>query len=107
VLIDEADVFLEERSLDFFRSELVAVFLRELEYFQGILIMTTNRLKRFDTAFQSRIHVALKFNELDEDARLSVWKSALPADCEISEDAIRKLAKKEVNGRQVGIPTCR
>ncbi|KAI9761178.1 MAG: hypothetical protein M1840_002010 [Geoglossum simile] len=101
VLIDEADVFLEERSLDFYRSELVAVFLRELEYFQGILIMTTNRLKRFDPAFQSRIHVALKFNDLDEDARLSVWKSALPAGFGVGGDIVRKLAKKEVNGRQI------
>ena len=37
LLIDEADVFLEERSLhDLERNAMVAVFLRELEYFRGI-----------------------------------------------------------------------
>ena len=44
VLIDEADVFLEERSLhDLERNAMVAVFLRQLEYYRGILFLTTNR----------------------------------------------------------------
>ena len=35
LLIDEADVFLEERSLhDLQRNAMVAVFLRQLEYYQ-------------------------------------------------------------------------
>ena len=101
MLIDEADVFLEERSLDFFRSELVAVFLRELEYFQGILMLTTNRVKRFDKALQSRIHLALKFQELDEDARLCVWRSSLPPSCGISSDDVERLAKRPANGGEV------
>ncbi|KAJ6576122.1 hypothetical protein DFH09DRAFT_1453903 [Mycena vulgaris] len=58
VLIDEVDVFLEERgTADVERNAMVAVFLRQLEYFQGILFMTTNRVKQFDAAFQSRIHL--------------------------------------------------
>jgi hypothetical protein len=36
VLLDEADVFLEERSLDNLqRNALVSVFLRIIEYFDG------------------------------------------------------------------------
>lgn len=49
VLIDEADVFLEQRSLhDLERNAMVAVFLRHLEYYPAILFLTTNRVKTFD-----------------------------------------------------------
>ncbi|KAJ6576113.1 P-loop containing nucleoside triphosphate hydrolase protein [Mycena vulgaris] len=64
VLIDEADVFLEERgTADVDRNAMVAVFLRQLEYFQGILFLTMNRVKQFDAAFQSRIHLSLRYTE--------------------------------------------
>lgn len=55
LLLDEADVFLEKRSIhDIHRNALVSIFLRLLEYFQGILFLTTNRVETFDDAFQSR-----------------------------------------------------
>lgn len=43
-LFDENDVFQEERSqADLQRNALVSVFLRVLEYYDGILILTSNR----------------------------------------------------------------
>ena len=61
LLLDEADVFLEARTAqDIHRNALVSIFLRLLEYFQGILFLTTNRVSTFDDAFQSRIHIALR-----------------------------------------------
>ncbi|KAK3941752.1 P-loop containing nucleoside triphosphate hydrolase protein [Diplogelasinospora grovesii] len=57
VLLDEADVFLAERDDDSLsRNAITSIFLRHLEYYQGILLLTTNRLDSFDEAFQSRIH---------------------------------------------------
>ncbi|OBZ76249.1 hypothetical protein A0H81_02954 [Grifola frondosa] len=86
VLIDEADVFLEERSLAFLeRNAMVAVFLRQLEYFRGILFLTTNRVRVFDEAFQSRIH---KVNGDSPDGGLT-------------KDELHVLAEKKVNGRQI------
>jgi len=67
LLLDEADVFLERRPVhDLQRNALVSIFLRLLEYFQGILFLTTNRVETFDEAFQSRIHMALRYNDLDK-----------------------------------------
>ncbi|KAK3299450.1 uncharacterized protein B0H64DRAFT_439821 [Chaetomium fimeti] len=44
LLLDEADVFLAERSpQDFERNSLVAVFLRVFEFYAGVLFLTTNR----------------------------------------------------------------
>lgn len=46
VLLDESEVFLEERTqADLERNALVSVFLRALEYYDGILILTSNRGK--------------------------------------------------------------
>jgi hypothetical protein len=76
-LIDEANVFMEARtannlernelvsgSSSFFSNLLItnltlAVFLRTLEYFPGIMILTTNRMRNLDSAFESRIDISL------------------------------------------------
>jgi len=56
VLLDEAEVFLQERNLeDLQRNALVSVFLRVLEYYDGTLILTSNRVATFDEDFNSRI----------------------------------------------------
>lgn len=40
LLLDEADIFLQERDVhDVKRNALVSIFLRELEYFDGILFV--------------------------------------------------------------------
>ncbi|KAJ7651008.1 AAA family ATPase [Roridomyces roridus] len=106
LLIDEADVFMEKRTLkDVHRNALVSVFLRLLEYYQGILFLTTNRVNTFDPAFQSRIHMALKYENLEADARKQLWKdflSKLPAGgAVISEEGYDVLAAHDINGRQI------
>ncbi|KAF7323754.1 AAA domain-containing protein [Mycena kentingensis (nom. inval.)] len=103
VLIDEADVFLERRSLhDLERNAMVAVFLRHVEYYRGILFLTTNRVQAFDEAFLSRIHVALHFSDLTEPSRAQVWRAFVArAGVSVVEDEIAQLAKREVNGRQI------
>ncbi|KAG1873648.1 P-loop containing nucleoside triphosphate hydrolase protein [Suillus subalutaceus] len=75
VLIDEADVFLEQRSLhDLERNALVSVALKVFEYHRGVLFLTTNRIKTFDDAFLSRFSIAIKYPELDASARLTIWQ---------------------------------
>ncbi|KAL1948292.1 hypothetical protein VTO73DRAFT_12367 [Trametes versicolor] len=110
VLIDEADVFLERRSLhDLERNAMVAVFLRHVEYYRGILFLTTNRITAFDPAFLSRIHVALHFGELSLAARTQVWRAflrkagiAAPAPgVDAEAQFVARLAAREVNGRQI------
>ncbi|KAI0752500.1 P-loop containing nucleoside triphosphate hydrolase protein [Daedaleopsis nitida] len=106
ILIDEADVFLEQRSLhDMIRNAMVAVFLRHVEYYRGILFLTTNRVKAFDEAFLSRIHVALHFHELTKDARKQVWTAFLKKvgvePSVFGEHFLDRLADREVNGRQI------
>jgi hypothetical protein len=49
------------------------VFLRALDYFQGILFLTTNRVGHFDEAFMSRIHLSLGYEPLSDNARNKIW----------------------------------
>ncbi|KAI0180993.1 P-loop containing nucleoside triphosphate hydrolase protein [Hypoxylon sp. FL1284] len=78
VLLDEADIFMATRGdLDLARNAIVSVFLRELEYFQGIILLTTNRATAIDPAFQSRIHFTMHYPDLDEKGRRAIWRSFL------------------------------
>jgi hypothetical protein len=56
-------------------SQIVTVFLRALDYFQGILFLTTNRVGSFDEAFMSRIHVQIGYDPLDDHARNAIWEN--------------------------------
>lgn len=110
VLLDEADIFLERRTTeDIKRNALVSVFLRVLEYYDGILVVTTNRVGLFDEAFKSRIQISIHYPALDEDARRRVWLSAIRAipggqvkyDSEDLCQRAPDLAKNKLNGRQI------
>ena len=106
ILLDEADIFLEKRSKkDILRNAMVGIFLRLLEYHNGVLFLTTNRLSCIDEAFSSRISVALHYNDLDVFARQSIWNTFLHATVTNSEALakldIDKLCSFELNGRQI------
>ncbi|KAK0451616.1 P-loop containing nucleoside triphosphate hydrolase protein [Armillaria borealis] len=103
LLIDEADVFLEQRSLhELERNALVSVALRVLEYHRGVLFLTTNRIKTFDEAFLSRFSIAIKYPELDVAGRRAIWQKFFSlADCTVSAEDLENLAAKSFNGRTI------
>ena len=113
VLLDEADIFLQDRDYtNLRRNALVSIFLRTLEYFNGVLFLTTNRVGAFDQAFQSRIHVTLGLPSLDERRRTSVWaiflqdlarKGAITHTVHdtLMEKVSKKWSKEKLNGRQI------
>ncbi|KAF2996783.1 hypothetical protein E8E14_005370 [Neopestalotiopsis sp. 37M] len=75
MLLDEADVWLERRLVsDLKRNTMVAVFLRCIEYYRGILFLTSNRVGTFDDAFISRIHIVIKYDNLGERERSKIWE---------------------------------
>jgi hypothetical protein len=53
------------------------VFRRVLEYYSGILFLTTNRVGDFDEAFTSRIHISLHYPELNERNILDIFQMNL------------------------------
>ncbi|KAI1323645.1 P-loop containing nucleoside triphosphate hydrolase protein [Xylariaceae sp. FL0255] len=105
LLIDEADVNLEARSVDNLdRNELVSSFLRLLEYYEGIMILTTNRISSIDPAFESRIDISLPYQDLDRDARAQVWREFLTTqkDSQVFDSDIDNvLSERALNGRKI------
>jgi hypothetical protein len=105
LLLDEADVFLERRSLhELERNKLVSILLRVLEYYEGTMFLTTNRVQTFDPAFQSRIHISLDYQDLTVESRKTIWKNFLdssPQGRTITAEQLMDLARMNVNGRQI------
>ena len=113
LLIDEADVYLEARSMgDVGRNAMVSVFLRLLEYHQQVIFLTTNHITRLDAAFKSRISVAINYPDLDETARRRIWTRFLvmaevklvetrrmEGENEITKPELSRLIERDLNGR--------
>ncbi|KAL2377423.1 hypothetical protein RJZ90_006738 [Blastomyces dermatitidis] len=76
LLLNEADVFLEHQaSINALKDANVTIFLRKLEYFQGIFFLTTNRETEFDEAILSRIHLKIKYEKLSQHQRKDIRAS--------------------------------
>ncbi|KAH8879647.1 P-loop containing nucleoside triphosphate hydrolase protein [Thozetella sp. PMI_491] len=109
LLLDECDIFLEARTdTDLNRNRVVNIFLRTLEYYEGILFLTTNRVKNMDEAFHSRIHISLEYPALDRPARKQIWQGALARrngdddmGHELTEAHVDRLSKLNINGRAI------
>ncbi|KAF2647327.1 hypothetical protein K491DRAFT_741189 [Lophiostoma macrostomum CBS 122681] len=82
------------------RNSLVSVFLRVLEYYSGVIILTTNRVGEFDEAFRSRIHLSLYYPKLSEISTKEIWErnisrvKASGMDLDIEEDKIRRFVNR-------------
>jgi hypothetical protein len=74
MLIDEADVYIKRRDNDMAANAVVGVFLRVLEYFNGLLFLTTNRIDDIDEAIVSRCIAMIKFYPPDSEARWRIWR---------------------------------
>lgn len=111
LLVDEADVFLESRThiFDANRNALVSVLLRVLEYYHGIMILTTNRINSIDIAVQSRIHLAIRYADLTKEQKQKIFGLFLE---QLEPDSINDLggiteyvkeygSEYKLNGRQI------
>ena len=74
MLIDEADVYIKRRDDNITMNAVVGVFLRVLEYFNGLLFLTTNRVDDIDEAIVSRCIAMIKFYPPGSDARRKIWQ---------------------------------
>ncbi|KKY30417.1 putative atpase aaa+ type core [Diaporthe ampelina] len=74
---------------------MILVFLRQLEYYSGILFLTTNIVGVIDEAFKSRIHVALEYPAIDEDSTREIWSKMLQRINQDNERAEMKIPFNE------------
>ena len=74
LLLDEADVFVVQREKNIEQNAIVAEFLRTLEYFDGLLFMTTNRPDDIDEAIISRCAAIINYSTPGPEDASAIWR---------------------------------
>lgn len=74
MLLDEADVYVRQRSDDLVQNAIVGVFLRMLEYQATVMFLTTNRPGDVDDAIASRCLAQLSYKRPNADDQKRIWK---------------------------------
>lgn len=104
LLIDEADVYVRTRDNDIQQNAIVGVFLRVLEYYRGILFLTSNRAVVIDDAILSRATVHIKYEKPNQESLNRIW-SVLNVQFKagLSDELVKQLVKTFPNiaGRDV------
>ncbi|KAJ5991667.1 hypothetical protein N7522_011874 [Penicillium canescens] len=108
LLLDEADAFMASRTaLHDNHNRLVTIFLRKLEYYQGVLFLTSNRGIQFDDAILSRIPLTVEYGNLSREFRRDLWSTFLSKACTmqgpavVEEHDLRRLESLALNGREI------
>jgi hypothetical protein len=71
------------------------------------MFLTTNRIMNFDTAFKSRIHLAIKYPGLSESSQRQLWTTFITNDFQrpepywLNEALLDNVTSKKLNGRQI------
>lgn len=104
MLIDEADVYIKRRDDNIAANAVVGVFLRVLEYFNGLLFLTTNRVGDIDEAIISRCIALIRYHPPDLEDRRKIWAvMAEQFGLELEPSLIETLAAlfPEASGRDI------
>lgn len=101
---DEADAMFYNRDDGQHTWEVrdVNVLLQEIERFEGVCILATNRKTTLDPALERRITVNVTFERPDRQMRRQIWAKLLPEkmplDCDIDFD---ELSEADLTGGEI------
>lgn len=94
LLLDEADVFVVQRGSSIEQNAIVAEFLRTLEYFDGLLFLTTNRPNDIDEAIISRCAAIIDYAPPDSKDAAAIWRvMATQYEAHLSDELIGELVE--------------
>ncbi len=101
-------MFLQRRDeLTLERNRLVVIFLRKLDYYDGVMFLTTNLVQQFDDAILNWIHLTLKYEKLEKAVRKTIithFLKRVTGDqglSNIGTEYIGRFPCVSLNGRQV------
>jgi len=107
LLLDEVDSVLTNRtsvgcSGDAAENRDTNVLLRELEGFDGVVILTTNLIDVLDRALSRRLNLTIHFDMPDRIAQRKIWEKHLPRRAPLSSDVdIDTLAEYPLSGGNI------
>lgn len=102
--IDESDVYIRKRADDLQQNAIVGVFLRLIEYYRGIMFMTSNRGDCIDDAILSRATAWIKYELPDEDLSKQIWRvQATNYKIQLTDEDIQNLVDRlsQISGRSI------
>ena len=84
LFFDEADVLFGQRtdqkdSNDKYANASTAYLLQKIEEYEGIMVLATNLLQNFDSAFLRRFKFIIEFPATDTKRRRKIWQNVFPA----------------------------
>lgn len=96
IIFDECDSLLYNRNhVGAILGAEINCLLSEIERFEGVCILTTNRSSLTDPALERRIALKLEFTRPDAQAREYIWGKLVPKKCPIAKDVCFKTLAKE------------
>jgi len=101
---DEADAMFYDRGSAHRNWEVrdVNVLLQELERFEGVCVLATNRKISLDKALERRITMKVQFERPDRGARRDIWRKMLPKKLPLAKDVdVERLAEAELSGGEI------
>jgi AAA+ superfamily predicted ATPase len=101
---DEADAMFFDRDSASRTWEVrdVNVLLQEIERFEGVCILATNRKATLDKALERRITAKIEFPRPDRALRESIWKRLLPSSMPLAKDVnFTELSQKDLSGGEI------
>lgn len=104
LLLDECEIFVRERGSDLHQNAIVTEFLRQLEYFDGILFMTSNRIDSIDEAIKSRCIATIRYEKPSKEEKMQIWKVlAKEFNIKINDSLIEELTDRfpDITGRDI------
>jgi AAA+ superfamily predicted ATPase len=102
--LDEADVYIRQRGDDLEQNAMVGVFLRTLEYYAGVMFMTTNKPESVDDAIASRCIARVTYAIPNAEDQEKIWKALTDtAKVKIEEKEMKKILEKHMSlsGRDI------
>lgn len=107
MFFNEADQLLSARgaivqAADKEYNQMQNILLEELENFDGVFLATTNLVDLFDTAWNRRFTIKIKFDIPSFSTRLKLWELHISDKLPLAPDVdMKKLADTELAGGQI------
>lgn len=103
LFFDECDGMIQSRQgMGQIMSSQNNCFLQEVEKFEGIVVMATNRVDSLDEALERRISLILEFKNPDQEQRTLIWERHLPKKMPLAKDVkVDHLSEFFLSGGQI------
>ena len=102
IMLDECDSILHNRDMvGAILGAEINHFLTELERFDGVVVLTTNRLHRLDEALQRRIIAKIELSNPTYPGRVKIWQKLVPPKMPVDKIDYKRLGKPEMSGGEI------